>query len=145
MLLWMFTLTDVLMAVRKQPQRSSATLNICDRPWNGRPSVLLLLFTAQRGLKMNSVLLQPSTHHLCPDMVHKVSSNAGGKWVFKLKSRTDDNETVLGRNILVQINSGIHLIRLTWSMTHSFEWIQVIRLNLLPWNGNASLGTKSTH
>ena len=33
------------------------------------------------------------------------------KWVLKLKSHTDDNETVLGRNILVQINSLIHLIR----------------------------------
>lgn len=34
-----------------------------------------------------------------------------GKWVLKLKSHTDDNKTVLGRNILVQINSLIHLIR----------------------------------
>ncbi len=33
------------------------------------------------------------------------------KWVLKLKSHTDDNKTVLGRNILVQINSLIHLIR----------------------------------
>lgn len=67
------------------------------------------------------------------------------KWISDLKSHTDDNETVLGRNILVQIDRRIHLIRPPWSMTHSFEWIQVIRLELLPWNGNASLGTKSTH
>lgn len=30
-------------------------------------------------------------------------------------------------------------------MIHSFKWIQVIRLELLPWTGNAPLGTKSTH
>lgn len=81
----------------------------------------------------------------CPAWVLRVGLGRGRKWALELKSPADDNVTVLGRNILVQINSVIHLIRLPWSMTHSFEWIQVIILELLPWNGNAPLGTKSTH
>lgn len=143
--------------VQEHHQRSSATLNICDMPWNGRPSVLLWLFTAQWGLKMNTVIDVTVGSILSPAPTQQTSSlsrlgpqrqleyRRRRKWVLKLKSHTDDNETVLGRNILVRINSLIHLIRPPWSITHSFEWIQVIRLELLPWNGNAPLGTKSTH
>lgn len=153
--LYALTQTVAVMAVKEQHQRSSATLNICDKPWNGRPSVLLWLFTAQLGLKMNTVidvtinriLKHAATLQTPPLSCHgpQTQWERKRKWVLKLKSHTDDNKTVLGRNILVQINSLIHLIRPPWSMSHSFEWIQVIRLELLPWNGNAPLGTKSTH
>lgn len=73
---------------------------------------------------------------------HKSWCNEGG---VKLKSRGDDSGTVLERSILVPINKRIRWIRPSWSMMHSFKWIQVIRLELLPWTGNAPLGTKSTH
>lgn len=142
---WIHQRTVTAMIVQEQHQWSSSTLNICDRLWNGRPSVLLLLFTAQWGLKMNSVPVRPRTHRFCPDTVHKVGRRAGGKWMFRPKSRSDDMEIVLGRNIHVWINSSIHLIRPRWSMSLSSEWIQVIKLELLPRNGNASLATESSH
>ena len=125
-------------------------LNICDMTWNGRPSVLLRLFTAQWGLKMNidghypeTCFSSAATRLSCLGLQSQPEWRR--KWVLRLKWHTDDNGTVLGRNILVPINSLIHLIRPSWSMAHSSEWIQVIRLELLPWNGNAPLGTKSSH
>lgn len=111
------------------------------------------LFTAHWGQNMNKdidvtidkspTLTWETSHPVSPGLQSQLEWRRQPE--FKLKSHSDDNETVLGRSILVQINSLIHLIRPFWSMTHYSEYIQVIRLELLPCTGNAPLGCKSTH
>lgn len=105
--------------------------------WTWKPSLMWPL---------TRVLLQPGKQHLSgPPWSTKSAGTKEKKRELKLKSHSDDNETVLGRSILVQINSLIHLIRPFLINDLLLEWIQVIRLELLPWTGNAPLGTKSTH
>lgn len=124
-------------------------------PGNGEAICCIMTFFSQLidartwkpSLTWPLTRVQPAKHHLSPALASQSQPDrgdgTGGRG--ELKSRSDDNETVLGRGILVRINSLIHLIRLFWSMTHPLEWIQVIKLELLPWTGNPPLGTKGTH
>lgn len=99
---------------------------------------ILFEMTADRGSR---TLQTPLSH--CPPTKGDVRQKK--KKSFNLKSHSDDSRTVLGGSIPVPINNLIRWIRPSWSMIHSFKWIQVIRLELLPWTGNAPSGTKSTH
>lgn len=139
-------------SLMQNPLFLAPTLSIINPCWSQVwiPQPLKFSKVPQKKIKAHvslTVLYAPSPYQRAlPLSIHSQLSNAKWttKWALKFKSHTDDNKSVL-RHIFVEINMLFHCIRHKWSMTHFLEWIQVIKLELLPSNGSTPLGTKRTH